>query len=852
MFSKLKSKFSQPVAPPVPSVQSTPSNLRTVCTVTEANAAATRFEIAANKIDQAAIRIDGASEKIKDIVDKFGHYTLPSVPEDVYPSLTSDNLNKIQNRKDRQVPPRRISRTASNTSIPSSQVSEEYLKLPSSSKTSSISTEENIPITTTAFEQNIPATTIEQNIPATTIEQNIPAATIEQNIPATTIEQNIPATTFEENIPATTIEENIPATIEQNIPATTIEQNIPATTIEENIPAATIEENIPAATIEENIPAATIEENIPATFEQNMPATFEQNMPTTAFEENIPATFEQNMPTTAFEENIPATAIPEQNMSLQSTDMIEPVSQEDAKNEYTINNPPLIKAPMPPPGVLPYSEQNPSSLMPPMPPSQQNVEVDSTTTPLDINEITPQISENPLTSVSSGEQQAQQESQQQQAQQQAQQEAQQQQAQQEAQQQAQQRAQQEAQKKVTMWAQNNFTYDMLKSTDKNSIDNKNNEIKKIMNYYTTKEKLPFSFFLTNPVSIYNYIDVVNPGTDNYFLFISKTTEPSFYVVGKNMEYFVPNELLGGEYSSKPYKNAIKFISMFGNVEYASISSLQENFYFLFPVITPTKQSEDEINFSRSLAYVLENYYNLYNTLQASYENADYMEYFHDFILNFMSMSKAYISNVFAGFNISGTPIFYPRDEYINKMKEVTMMMSRRNPYDIISKKDIIDRVTVSKSVLKKITEKVQAALRKGSTLNEIYDKLNAFKTQGSTKGGRRATTREKARATTREKARATTRTKATPRTRAKTSTKRNIKRRKTTRRVPRRVPKRTKRNIEHNKRVTKGTKRNIENNKRVPKRTKRNIENNKKVPKRTKRNIKNNKRVPKRGTRRNN
>jgi hypothetical protein len=116
MFSKFKTKFSSS-----PDVTSKPSNLRTICTETEANAAATRFEIAANKIDQAAI-------KITDIANKFDNYFLPAVPENqetVYPSLTTENLQNLQ------VPSRNLprSRTASISSIPSSQVSEEYRKL---------------------------------------------------------------------------------------------------------------------------------------------------------------------------------------------------------------------------------------------------------------------------------------------------------------------------------------------------------------------------------------------------------------------------------------------------------------------------------------------------------------------------------------------------------------------------------------------------------------------------------------------------------------------------------------------------------------------------------------------------
>ena len=160
MFSKLKSKFSSnPGVTTVPVNQiipSNPSNLRTVCTDAEANAAATRFEIAANKIDQAAIRIDGAAEKITNIVDKFGHYTLPSVPEDQesYPSLTSENLENLQ------VPSRNVSRTNSLSSIPSSQisqVSEELRKLNLNPSPSQLSRTNSISSTETPEYLNLPS-----------------------------------------------------------------------------------------------------------------------------------------------------------------------------------------------------------------------------------------------------------------------------------------------------------------------------------------------------------------------------------------------------------------------------------------------------------------------------------------------------------------------------------------------------------------------------------------------------------------------------------------------------------------------------------------------------------------------
>ena len=269
-----------------------------------------------------------------------------------------------------------------------------------------------------------------------------------------------------------------------------------------------------------------------------------------------------------------------------------------------------------------------------------------------------------------------------------------------------------------------------------------------------------------------------------------------------MEYFIPSEFLGAGYSNSPYKNAIKFISMFGNVEYASISSLQENFYFLFPIITPSQQSEDEIKFRESLSFVFKNYYNLYNIFQASIENSSYMKYFHDFILNFMSMARAYISNVFAGFiSVDGNPFFYPRDDYLKKMKEVTMMTSTRTQYYIIKKDEIAQKVTVSSTVLKKIQQKIQKVLRNGITLDQLYQQLNAFKEQQ--KGGRRTRSKTRRNIKRRTTRRVKRRVKRTKRRRVK----RSVSKRRTKKYIKRRVPRKTKRNIK------KGTKRNIKRRK---------------------------------------
>ena len=725
MLKKIKSKISSihslgvaPGSGSAPAVASTsastPSNLRTVCTEAEAAAAATRFEIAANKIDQAAIKIDGAAEKITDIANKFDNYFLPSIPEhqeqQSYPSLTPENLKGLQ------IPSRNLARTESISSIPSSQLSEEYRNLGlEPDGVSETKTNYSIPQSLTSEEVISPSSNRLFKFNVQELAEELQKLNLNPSKSSSR-----PGSLSSEQLAEELRNVNLKPSESSSRPG--------------SLSFDQLAEELRNVNLK---PSESSVEDL-----RNQLSSSVSSVPGLQEEEHLQLPSPSSSRTSSgTEEIVSEPSASEQNLPGEPLDINPQISGVSSGEEGPDLGPPPSFLPPPPPQQEAQQEAQPKNRTPP-------------SIPL------PAIPKGSLSFT-----------------------------------------QKEAQKQqVKIWAQNNFAQDLSKGEDKTHIDTINNEIIKTMNYYTTKENLPFSFFLSHPISIRNYIQFTKPGpSDNYFLFISKTSEPPFYVVGKNMEYFIPSEFLGAEYSNNPYKNAIKFISMFGNVEYASISSLQKNFYFLFPIITTTKQSEDEKKFSQDLSFVFKNYYNLYNIFQASIENSSYMKYFHDFILNFMSMARAYISNVFAGFiSLDGNPFFYPRADYLKKMKEVTMMSSTRTQYYIITKDEITRKVLNSERIVNQIGQKAQSVLKQRTTFDQLYNEFNAFKEQQ--KGGRR--TRPK--------------------------TRRNIKRR-TTRRVKGRV-KRTKRRRVKGRVSKRGTKKYIK--RRVPRRTKRNLK------RETKRNLK--------------
>jgi hypothetical protein len=371
---------------------------------------------------------------------------------------------------------------------------------------------------------------------------------------------------------------------------------------------------------------------------------------------------------------------------------------------------------------------------------------------------------------------------------------------------------QQAKEEASMLANQNYEWNKNIKTEAETQQIAS-DIKVTMNYYTTKENLPFSFFIANEVDIMSYIDNIKRPDNDFFLFVSK--KDNSYVVGKNMKYFVPNELFPGSYPpNKEYKKAVQFISMFGKVDYASISRLEQNYYLLFPIITPTDKDPNEIKFRNALSFVLKNYYNLYDF---RITDGNFMTYLYDYILNFMSDANAYISNVFVGFYSVGkkTPNIYTIDEYLNNMKTANPM-GKTIPIKtfIALKEKIRKKLLEDEKIIKKIGKAAKNTFKPNITLDDLDLKYREFKSSISmpkskgasiSKGGRR----------TRRIGRTGTRTE----TRRRKETRRRIK--KPEIRIIRK-PRKTIRRKNNQKIIRKETRRK-NNQKIIKKRTKRNI-----------------------------
>ena len=198
-------------------------------------------------------------------------------------------------------------------------------------------------------------------------------------------------------------------------------------------------------------------------------------------------------------------------------------------------------------------------------------------------------------------------------------------------------------------------------------------------------------------------------------------------------------MFGNEYpQDQAYKYAIQFDSIFGYIDYISISKLKDNYYFIFPVIDFDAEDNDpnEVQLYEDLEKMFDIFNRMYNTNPKFYENE---------ILEFIRKTDAYIPSV----------------------KFPTSL----NVSDITSRDEIREKID---STSGQITRKINKMIHKiPFNFRNLTRKLNPF---GPRSGGRRARRTRRAP----RKRRVPRTTKRIPRKRPtrniKRTTKRNIKR----------------------------------------------------------------------------
>jgi hypothetical protein len=763
--SKIKSKLSQPTGTGtgVKAAPSNPSNLRTVCTETEAKAAAARFEIAANKIDMAAIKIDNAAEKIRDIVDKFGHYTLPSAPEgniidsgyntprtaslsSVESSPVSENLdlndivvsnvnepgfneNFIASNPngqiyDSNVPASNMNEPVSNaddqvsnangqvydTNVQASNMNEPVsdMNMPVSNPNVQVSnmnepvSDMNMPVSNAdgqVYDTNVQASNMNMPVSNPNVEvSNMNEPVSDMNMPVSNA--NVQATNM--NMPVSNTDDqasNMNVTV-SNADNQVYDTNVQASNMNEAV------SNTDNQVYDTNIQASNM--NVPVSNNTDMPAS---NI-------NVPVSNENIM---NYNNPRPPSYPPPMNRRLTREQQIQPTMG----NQDNKNRPPIFRSKS---GLVSYTQKKPEIKKSA---SQSSIQVEPFATGANKIDISvpeqgnkmpifspppvPQLETEPSTQMPDTQQNMSSTAESQVAV-------------------ASINAKQQSKENASMLANQNYEWNKNIKTEP-EIQEIANNIKVTMNYYTTKENLPFSFFITNPVDIMSYIDYIKRPDNDFFLFVSK--KDNSYVVGKNMKYFVPNELFPGSYPpDKEYKKAVQFISMFGKVDYASISRLEQNYYLLFPIITPSDKDPNEIKFRNALSFVLKNYYNLYD-FRITDDN--FMTYLYDYILNFMSDANAYISNIFVGFYRIGkqTPNIYTIDEYLKNMKDANPMGKTIPIKNFIAlKENIRQKLLEDATMLKQIGRVAKNKFKPKISLNQLDLKYREFKSSIS-KGGRR-------------------------------------------------------------------------------------------------------------------
>jgi hypothetical protein len=169
-----------------------------------------------------------------------------------------------------------------------------------------------------------------------------------------------------------------------------------------------------------------------------------------------------------------------------------------------------------------------------------------------------------------------------------------------------------------------------------------------------------------------------------------------------MEYFYPFKMFGDKYANdQAYKYAIQFDSIFGYIDYASISKLQDKYYFVFPVI-----DFDDTDNDPNDVQLYDDLEKMFDILTSAYES--YPKMYETQLVNFMTKTDAYIPSL----NLS-------RD-------------------DIISKEQIMEKIKSKPGLItrkiSKIFNKTPYSINKATRL---LSNLNPFKLKQSTKGGRR-------------------------------------------------------------------------------------------------------------------